>query len=246
MPIHDYHVARTWNALYRRHIAEGSEPVRSHPLFGQWATYGRTYANLMGLPKGDISFHRNYWSALTATVPIPTNASVAIIGGGFGFLCEAALDAGWTGAQLVDDSNWIDANKGVAGWRYDGQNWVDDTPNMAAAVQAVYHKASLDNPNNLRNLLGGRQDVVITEFMLSSLYSTADSLYDASTENDELSETFNNCETLATPTGTVIHLVTAVPNAKPPLHVKTLAEWKALRPAHRFAPAYVGGDWEVL
>lgn len=242
MPIFDYNKSRTWDGLYRTHIALGE--WSTHPLFGQTVGYGRTYANLMQAPWGDITWHRNYWSALTSAIAIPTDATIAFIGGSYGFLAEAAIAAGWPNCQVVDDSNHIDAHKNDLAWRSPdgGTTWVEDTPN---AVRPIL-KNTLDNPAQLRNALGGRQDFVITEFLLQDLFSPLDPLFDASTESDELTQALTNCDGVAVSgTGTVLHLVSTDRNARPPYHVKSLADWKAIRPAHRFAPASLT-DFEVL
>lgn len=247
MPVYDYNKARTWNALYRRHVDLGE--WSTHPLFGQTVTYGRSFANLMAAPWGDISWHRAYWAELTSTITIPTDASLVFIGAGFGFLAEAATDAGWTNIRTVDDSNFIDAHKSDLAWRSPdgGQTWVEDVPNMRADIQAGHVKAALTKtPNSLRNQIGGAKQWVITEFMLQDLFAPSDPLFDAATESDELADAFQGCDGLVVAGGAVLHLVVTDRHARPPYHVRSLADWKALNPAHLYAPAAYGLGFEVL
>lgn len=239
----DYNKGRTYLREYALTISHG-ELQGQHPLWGQQVTYGRTRSNLLHTPFGQLSWHETYWTALTANITIPTNATIAFIGAGFGHLAEVAKDAGWSGIQIVDDSDWIDAHKGDPGWRLNGGIWVDDIPNMRADMQAVYHKVNLNSPVNLRNQLGGRQDFVITEFMLQDFehggaVTSPDPNFEASLENGaELTQALDDCDLVALATGgTVLHLVTTIPNARRDVHRKTLAEWKTIRPAHRYAPA---------
>lgn len=244
MPIFDYNKARTWNGLYRKHIDLGE--WSTHPLFGQVTTYGRTWANLLQAPWGDITWHRAYWSALTSAIMISQTDALVFIGGGFGFLAEAAIDAGWPNVRLVDDSNFIDARKSDLGWRSPdgGTTWVEDVPNMRADIQAGHVKAALTaNPNALRNQIGGRKQWVITEFLLQDLFHggsvvSPDPLFEPGAEDGgELTDAFSGCDGLVDTGGTVLHLVSDARNARPPYHVKTLAEWKTIHPAHSFAPA---------
>lgn len=227
MPVVDYNSQRTWSAFYRQDLL-----IPGHPLNGTSVGYSREYAKIMKLPElDDITWHREYWALLAAAAGIPNSATVACIGAGFGWLVEAAIDAGWPNVQAVDDSDWILAHKNDLAWRFNGSVWVQDE--VTAQVPII--QASLDSPIPLRNALGGRQDWVITESMLSSLWSPADPLFDGTLESDELTNAFNNCETVAVATNpNILHLITLAPRGD--FHRKTLAEWKALRPGHLFAP----------
>jgi len=246
MPVGNWNLARMFGT-YWLPIDHGEEPVRSHPLWGQVVNYGRTRANLLQAPWGDITWYRNFWNLVASAGGIQPSDTIVFLGAGFGYLAEAALDAGWASVQTVDDSNWIDAHKDELGWRWNGSAWVQDQKNMSDAVQAVWHKAALtSNPVALRNALGGRRDWVITDSMLSSLVSSADPFYTAGEEDGtELDTAFAGCDGLVQPTGTVLHLVTL--NAKPPFHRRdSVASWKALHPAHAFAVNGPFPDFAIL
>lgn len=247
MAIFNYDHQRVWWQQFRRHVNASDN---DHPLAGQWVTYGRTRANLMDYPLGTLSWHTHYWAALTGAIAIPTDANLLFVGAGFGFMAEAARAAGWASIGCIDDSNWIEAHAGDLAWRHDGAIWVQDTPN---AIEVI-HKLPLSATNPIKNAMKpvfgtptGEPDWVITEFMLASLTDPTDPLFDAGEgDADDVTPALDDCDALLAPGGTVLHLVTTAPSAKPPFNVKTLAEWKALRPAHRFAPPQLSRDFEVL
>lgn len=229
MPVVDYDLNRTWASIYARKLDFPYYQQTGHPLFGQRVIYGRDFAKAMMAPEDDdITWHKLYWAGLAPQLSVPVDATIAFIGAGFGFLSEAATAAGYTNVQAVDDSNWIHEHKTDLAYRWDGAAWVQDEPNAAVVII----QASLDNPASLRNALGGRQDLVITDGMLSSLQSPADPNFTASLESDELTDAFNNAEGIVATGGTILHIVS--PNIRHQYHRKTAAEWKALRPGHLF------------
>ena len=87
MPIYDYNRQRTWDGLYQFNV--DSQALENHPLFGQTIHYSRERAKMMMSPEiDDITWYRAYWSSLTSSVAIPTDASIVFVGCGFGFLAD--------------------------------------------------------------------------------------------------------------------------------------------------------------
>jgi hypothetical protein len=220
-----------------------SGQLLDHPLWGQVVTYGRDRAKVMDEPGADdITWHRKYWSSLTGLVTIPTDAHILFVGAGFGFLAEAAIDAGWLSVACCDTSAWIQAHKTDLAWRRQGEGWVQDQPNAREEIL----DRSVENPAQLKNALKsifgngtGEPDWLITESVLSSLTDPTDPFYDEGEgDADDLTPFLDNCDAVVAPGGTVLHIV--APTVRAPFNQKTLAEWKLVRPAHRYAPDRYG------
>jgi hypothetical protein len=269
MSIVDYDKARTWQWLYSRRLDHGT--LSDHPLFRQQITYGRDYAYTMQSPWGELTWHTEYWRALTedhlwhpsqqraqSFLTIPTDAHLLFVGSGFGFLAEAARSLGWTSVACLDDSNWINDHKADLAYRFTGSSWVQDTPN---AVETII-QGDLAATQQIRNALkpiynngSGEPDWIITESVVAGLTEPTDPLYSPGEgDANDLTPFLDDCDSLLAPGGTVVHMCDTT--IRPPFNVKSLAEWKAYgdnptyggpRPNHRWAMSgYFTQDWEIL
>jgi hypothetical protein len=255
MSVENYDLTRTWNRLYPWRIDHGS--LSDHPAFRQTVGYSRTGAYHQNGPSrsGLLDWHIHYWETLTGPsgITVPTTANVLFVGAGFGWLGEAARGLGWDSLAFVDDSNWIAAHKNDLGWRWNGSAWVEDTPN---AVEDILQRG-LSPANSLKNTLkgiftsspgdtSGEPDLIVTESVVSGLLhpSMGANYQEDEGDSDELTPFFGECDAVIDDAGTVLHM--ADTTTRVPYNVLSLAEWKALRPAHSFAPSGPYSDFEIL
>lgn len=246
MPVIDYSNPDLWWIAYKLKV--NRRELAGHPLWGQYIRYSREFAKLMSKPEeDDISFFLSFWDGLTSdpegygySVTIPTDAKVAIIGAGFGFLAEAAVRRGWTDVWALDPSDYIDARKNDLAWRKSGETWVQDE--VTAQVPIIKHGTG-SNVNQVRAAIGGNPDWIITDDMISSLkHPNRDP-----SDPDELTPALQWLDSLVATGGTVLHRTTIKEFGGPPFHTPTLAEWKSFYPTHLFCPpVYPSRHWEIL
>jgi hypothetical protein len=237
--------------------------MQGHPLFGQTIYYGRDRAKMM-MNAGEhnrLDWYVQYWRALTedhlwtaglgraqSFVTIPTDANVLFVGSGFGFLAETARSLGWTNIACIDDSNWIGDHKADLAYRWTGSAWVQDEPNASETIIQRNINNAAQTKNALKPAFGGagEPDWIITESVLSGLTEPTDPLYSVGEgDTDEVTEFLDDCDNLIATGGTVLHMCDLT--IRPPFNQHTLAEWNALRPAHRYAASgYYVQDWEIL
>ena len=255
MPVANYDWTATWDWLYPWRLDHGT--LNDHPQFKQKVGYSRTGAYHRNGPSrtGLLEWHRQYWQTLTGAngIPIPLTANILFVGCGFGWLGEAARSLGWTSLAFLDDSNWIAAHAGDLQWRWNGSAWVQDTPN---AVESILQRG-LSPPNSLKNTLKGiftegtgpttgEPDLIVTESVISGLWhsSMGANFEPGEGHSDELTPFLDECDAVVAAGGSVLHM--ADTTARAPFNVLTLPEWKALRPAHLWAPSGAYSDFEVL
>jgi hypothetical protein len=147
--------------------------------------------------------------ALKALGMLPAHRVVVLGCGPGGFLVEALKLRGFPNCWGVDSSPWVEGRKAIASG---GVIWLnaDFTGNIG---------------NALRQMTGDNDfDWVVTESVLES--------YD----DNEVTVGLNSCEGLRnpqTPMSHIIHIVFTPPFDEPSLfNEKSMAQWKAMRPAH--------------
>jgi hypothetical protein len=202
-----------WEGLYRH-------PIRrpGHPQFGQKvAGYSRELCAMMGDPHTtELDLWAKRWGLILANFPIGSTDRILVGGCAFGFLIEAAKDAGYPNIWGIDNSPHIEAN-GPTETRGDVLLVQDDFTG-GGRVRA-----------KLRTLTGDDEfDWIITEDMISSF------------DDAELPVVFGVCETAllpAVPLGHIIHITSTTPGGigHASINWKTLAEWEALAPDHSWA-----------
>lgn len=174
--------------------------------------YGRVWATDDGrvpLDSGDLARRAD---ALEAR-GIGTTDRIIVVGCGFGFLIEVLAGRGYTNTFGIDSSSDIESKKGVEA---SGDIvLVSEEMNGTGRVKAVLRQQTGDD----------EFDWIVTESVMES--------YDDS----DVQVICNVCEGGLYNTHTfanIIHMVFEPPWPKFPgvFNEKTLAEWKAMRPAH--------------
>lgn len=209
----------TWDAAYRIRIRDPN-----HPQFGQVLGYSRLgMARALDPYTDTLDLYAQRWAKLLESFPIQAGDRVLIAGCGYGFLIEAAHDAGYANVWGIDNSDYIIANR-----------------NTEARGDVLFVEADLRGGGQvraaLRNLTGDDEfrwvisEDVLTGYALSELpqlYVAAEGVL----ENGQ-------------PTSHIIHMVTEAP-VDNPFTALTLEQWKATRPPHTFVSIRLS-EWRVL
>jgi len=144
-----------WETFYRtRDIRKGS------PTYGQYILgYGKEMFLAGGAPDHLVGF-RARWAAITSNLPIQTTDTVLVVGCAFGYLIEAAQEAGYPNVYGLDSSPYVTSLKDV-----EASNNVIIVPDDIRGGQVQ---------NTLRQATGHRTfDWLITEDVVAC-YSTAE------------------------------------------------------------------------
>ncbi len=152
-----------------------------------------------------------------------TAADIVVVGAGFGWLIEFLIDAGVSSAVGIDPGPYMQANMATE---------------SRSDVTVIDATVGVDPINSIKSALRGAgfqrsYDVVIDEDAASS-HSDA-----------ELQAFYDGCEGLlrGNQINRVVHLVTPISPSGPgdsSLNWKTMAEWKATRPAHTWIDIRTG------
>lgn len=224
MPKVLYNTEADWLGIYRIRIRD-----ISHPLNGQTVGYGRVWAQRSTGPyDDDLTEFNNRVANLVRLFSIQTTDRILVQGCGLGFLIEAFKDAGFLECFGLDNSSYISSIRAV-----------EANANSVIVEQDIRGGGLMRA--QLQTQTGGNSFTwVITESVLESY------------EDLELSELLDDAESVLNPTkdeANIIHMVMSVKDPAQPdrsigpqFNQKTLAEWKAVRPAHSWVD-YV--RWEV-
>ena len=190
----------------------------AHPLFGQWVSYGKTFAECMN-PYTPLSEYTRLAQGLVSRANYTPGNKALFVGCGFGYLMHM-IKSQYPDAQVwgTDTSAWIQANKatechtGIADLVLN----IDITANDALTLLRPYTGGN------------GRVSWVITDDMINTI---ADA---------NLAGFLNSCEAILATGGKVAHLVRCAQAGREKPEVwteygfswKTLAEWAAIRPTH--------------
>lgn len=187
---------------------------------GEVVTYGRDYYNQVGSP------FPQRWSNLVRDLGIVPADRVLVAGCGFGFLIEAAHDAGFANVWGVDSSPFVETRQGTE-TRGDVTLVADDIRG-GGRVRAALRQATGDDEFAW----------VISEDVLTS--------YDPATEPTEIDGLLNAAETVLAPGVDASHCVhmVSIP-VRPPFTNLTLSEWVAVRPTHTWIRLNLSG-WTVI
>ncbi len=216
-------MAVVWNqAMYERAYAVRDRNPAS-PTHGERFSYGRRFAQLAASPLNDqLTLYLQRVDRLTAAFAIRAADRILVVGCGLGFLVEAFHDRGFPNVWGIDDSTHV-AQLRATETRED-VDFIEDDVRGGRRVR-----------NALRRRTGAAKfDWVLTESVLEGY------------EDAELQTIFDATgKFLAAPGGLdrVVHLVVTTPSGRSldDFNWKTLAEWKAMRPAHSFIAAQTGG-----
>lgn len=205
----------TWDEATFQGYYSVRDSRRGSPTQGQYFTYGREYATLAQTPESDgIEFYDTRWSRIVSAFGVQPADRVLVVGAGFGFLIEAAKDAGFANVWGIDNSPYVAANRG-AETRGDVV-LVEDDVRGGGRIKAALRQATGDDVF----------DWVITEDVVAC-YSDADVVAFAPHLERLLA---------GSDPARVVHVTTVTRPESPPrpagLTWHTLAEWAALVPAH--------------
>lgn len=206
-----------WRHFYKIRDGRPGSPTLGQRLQG----YGREYYRILNYSDTDhLKSFRRRWANLIASFPgIQPNDRVLVVGAAFGFLIEAAKEAGYPNVWGLDNSPDVEARKGV-----------EAAPGIII-VNADVRGIGGQVRNTLRQLTGDDQfDWVITEDM-ASCYSDA--------EVQSMAPLLENLLFAGRPASNVIHVTSCLREGETRsdllLTWHTLAEWRALVPSHSWA-----------
>lgn len=97
-----------WDTFYRTRDLRPESPTYRQYITG----YGKERFLAQGAPD-HLGTFRARWAAVTSNLAIQTTDTVLVIGCGFGYLIEAAQEAGYTEVYGLDSSPYVDSVKDV-------------------------------------------------------------------------------------------------------------------------------------
>lgn len=210
-----------WNQFYRvrkKHGGAVNEPD------GGWVFgYGKNYLTAGDPTRDHLTRFRQRWSALVSAFGIQPTDRVLVVGCAFGYLMDAANDAGHSLIWGIDNSPYVASAKGV------------ESSGNQVIVEADIRGLGLRN--TFRQLTGDDEfHWVVTEDVIAC-YPTDDS----EGANQNVLNLAPLLETLlynGLPTTRVIHITSVAMEpgvgGDSAFTWLTLAEWKALIPTHSF------------
>lgn len=201
MPANDWNQDATWNLFYGARVA------------GESVTYGRAWA--YSEPDGHDPEDSHFAKLRDRLVALGVQPGdrVLVVGCGFGYLIDRFHAAGFPLVWGIDNSEWIDARKGVEA--ADGVVWVEDDIQGGGRVRAALRQ--LTGANTFR--------WVVTEAVVMDF------------DDQDLPGFYAACDTVTEPGGSVVHFVMLPPFAERVaglVNEKVFAEWVATRPDHRW------------
>lgn len=210
----------------------------SQPDFGEWVTYGRRLAQRVKNRFDDeLTLYIERLTALEQGVRLNRDTDILVVGCGFGYLVEVALDLGSTRMWGTDTSPWIQEEKATEA-RSDVALRIFDI-DITDSDASDQFKTAIGSGN-------GKFSWIVTEQVVESL--------DGGTE---LAPFLDACDALRSGPGGVCHIFTGrLPDnprtGRSPhdltmgLQWRTMEEWLAFRPSHYWLNvhgfAVEGGD----
>lgn len=193
-----------------------------HPQHGQTVTYGRLFAQrAMGPLDDELTLYNNRVNQLLRLFLIGQADRVLVVGCGFGFLIDAFHDAGFPNTWGIESSEYIQENQ---------EREARTTTQFVDSDIRDWNQARF----KLREMTGDWIfNWIITESVMESY------------EDVEMDLLLDSVEALLDGNNglrNAIHLVAADPTLDPAFNVKTLPEWKAVRPQHSWVDA---ATWEI-
>lgn len=213
----------TWEAFYRVRKKHGGAV---HEPDGGWVFgYGKNYLTAGDPGRDHLMRFRDRWSALVSNFGIQPTERVLVVGCAFGYLMDAANDAGHSLIWGIDNSPYVASAKGIEA---SGNQVIveNDIRGLGGQMRQVF-----------RNLTGDDVfDWVITEDVVAC-YRVDDS----EGANQNVLNLAPLLETLLPPGVSASHIIhiTSVAlesgvGGDSAFTWLTLAEWKALIPTHSF------------
>lgn len=176
-----------------------------NPRFGQYVTYGRDLAENSAYPWGEISFYRLRLQMLVDRAGLDVRSNVFVVGAGFGFLIEAAIDAGANSWWGCDSSDFIWENMAT-----------EARPDVASRIMRA-------------DLIGSPLKTMLTQAGAPTKFDWV--VTESVAESQSSPRFFPACNGLLGPGGAVVHMVTAPTpgnEEKPRKFTKYGFEWLSL------------------
>lgn len=182
-----------------------------HPQHGETITYGRLFAQrVMGPRDDDLTFHNLRVHRLTEKFPMGKSDRILVVGCGFGFLIDAFHDAGFLNVWGIDNSPYIQTNRGTESR--------DTTGFVDSDIRGPEVRAKL------KDLTG---DWIFNWIVTESVMECY--------EDQEMGSLLDAVEvTLDADNGlrNIIHLVPVNLQPDSVFNVKTISEWREVRVGH--------------
>lgn len=149
-----------WRQFYR--VRASRAGAVQEPGGGWILGYGKEYLTAGDPTRDHLAQFRERWSALTTHYPIGLFDRVLVVGCGFGYLMDAAHEAGFANVWGIDSSPYVAARKGI------------ESSGSTVIVEADIRGVGGQLKNTFRQLTGDDEfDWIITEDVVSC-YRTDD------------------------------------------------------------------------
>lgn len=210
MALVTYDTQAEYDGVYKIRIRDPA-----HAKFGQKLSYTReAMARSKGPYDDNMTAYQERFDNLTALFSMATGDRIIFAGCGLGFTIEPFIDAGFTEIWGLDSSSYIDSVKATES-RGDVEI-IDEEFKNSGQLNAKL--IAVTGANNFK--------WIITESVLES--------YEDGSEMDEILDAAEVGLTNGEPLDQIIHMVYPPPGVGLQFNQNSLAEWKALRPAHSF------------
>ncbi len=205
-----YNTQAEYDGVYRIRMRDPA-----HPKFGQKLSYTReAMARSKGPYDDNMTAYQERFDNLTALFPLATADRIIVAGCGLGFTLEPFIDAGFTNIWGIDNSPYINGIKAT------------EARGDVEIIDEQFTNSGSLNAALIATTGGNNFKWVITESVLES--------YDDGAEMDEILDVAEIGLTNGEPLDQIIHMVYPTPGVGLQFNLHTLAEWKAIRPAHSF------------
>ena len=210
MALVNFDTQAEYDGVYRIRIRDPA-----HAKFGQKLSYTReAMARSKGPDDDNMTAYQERFDNLTALFPLATGDRIIFAGCGLGFTLEPFIDAGFTEIWGLDNSTYIDDIKG------------DEARSDVEIIDETFRNTPQLSVK-LTQVTGSNQfKWIITESVLEG--------YENGAEMDEILDVSELGLENGEPLSNIIHMVYPSPGVGLQFNQNTLAEWKAIRPAHTF------------
>ncbi len=210
MALVDFDTQAEYDGVYKIRIRDPS-----HAKFGQKLSYTReAMARSQGPYDDNMTAYQERFDNLTALFSMATGDRIIFAGCGLGFTIEPFIDAGFTEIWGLDSSSYIDSIKATES-RGDVEI-IDEEFKNSGQLNAKL--IAVTGANNFK--------WIITESVLEG--------YENGTDMDDILDAAEVGLTNGEPLDQIIHMVYPSPGVGAQFNQNTLAQWKAIRPAHSF------------
>jgi hypothetical protein len=210
MALVDFDTQAEYDGVYKIRIRDPA-----HAKFGQKLSYTReAMARSKGPYDDNMTAYQERFDNLTALFSMATGDRIIFAGCGLGFTIEPFIDAGFTEIWGLDSSSYIDSIKAT------------EARGDVEIIDEEFKNSGQLNAKLIAVTGGNNFKWIITESILEG--------YENGDDMDDILDAAEVGLTNGEPLDQIIHMVYPSPGVGLQFNQNTLAQWKAIRPAHSF------------